>query len=112
MRSGWLRRRHHGVYLAGPLEAPHTPAMAAVLACGDGALLSHYPAAVLWDLCPPLDGPMHVTLPAGAHARPGIVVHRAALHPADITRRHGIPVTSLHAPSSTSPPRSTTSIAR
>ena len=37
---------------------------------------------------------MHVTLPAGAHRRPGIVVHRAALHPADITRRHGIPVTS------------------
>jgi len=94
VRSGWLRRRHRGVYLVGPLETPYTQAMAAVLAAGPRAVLSHYPAAVLWVLCPPLAGPMHVTLPAGAHARPGIVVHRAALHPADITRRHGIPVTS------------------
>jgi len=94
VRRGWLRQRYRGVYLVGPLETPHTPALAAVLACGDGALLSHYPAAVLWGLCPPLAGPMHVTLPAGAHARAGIVVHRAALHPADVTRCQGVPVTS------------------
>jgi very-short-patch-repair endonuclease len=37
---------------------------------------------------------MHVTLASGAHSRPGIVVHRATLHPADITHRHRIPVTS------------------
>lgn len=43
-RSGWLRRRHRGVYLVGPLEAPHTQAMAAVLASGLGALIAHYPA--------------------------------------------------------------------
>jgi very-short-patch-repair endonuclease/predicted transcriptional regulator of viral defense system len=94
VRSGWLRRRHRGVYLVGPLDTPHTRAMAATLAAGPGALLSHYPAAVLWGLRPPTDGPMHVTRPAGAHSRPGIIVHRAALHPADATHRHGIPVTS------------------
>jgi very-short-patch-repair endonuclease len=57
-------------------------------------VVSHYPAAVLWDWRPPREGPIHVTLPTGGHNRPGIIVHHTALHPADITRRHGIPVTS------------------
>ena len=92
VRAGWLRRLHHGVYLVGPLETPHTASMAAVLAT-DG-IVSSYPAAVLWDWRPPREEAIHVTLSTGAHNRPGIVVHRATLHPADITRRHGIPVTS------------------
>jgi very-short-patch-repair endonuclease len=94
--TGWLKRRHHGVYLVGPLETPHTAAMAAVLAYGDGALLSHYPAAVLWDVRPPPAHAMHVTiLRAGVKSRDGIRAHRTGkLHPADATRRHGIPVTS------------------
>ncbi len=66
--------------------------MAAVLATG--GVISHYPAAVLWDWRPPREGPIHVTLATGGHNRPGITVHRATLHPKDITRRHGIPVTS------------------
>jgi very-short-patch-repair endonuclease len=37
---------------------------------------------------------MHITLPSGAHRRPGITIHRAPLDPRDITRRYGIPVTS------------------
>src|SRR3954452_14257296 len=89
-RIGWLRSVHRGVYLAGPLETPHTVAMAAVLATG--GVISHSPAAVLWDWRPPREGPMHVT--AAGRTRAGIIVHRATLHPADITRRHGIPVTS------------------
>jgi very-short-patch-repair endonuclease len=92
MRSAWLRRLHRGVYLAGPLETPHTAAMAAVLATG-GAVFC-YSAAVLWDWRPPRDGPIDVVLRSGAHNRPGISVHRASLHPRDITRRHAIPVTS------------------
>jgi very-short-patch-repair endonuclease len=89
-RRGWLRRVHRGVYLVGPLAAEHTAAMAAVLAT-DGEV-SHYPAAVLWDWRPPREGPMHVI--AARRGRPGITVHRVALNPADISRRHGIPVTS------------------
>ena len=88
---GWLRRLHRGVYLVGPLETPHTRAMAAVLAT-DG-IVSSYPAAVLWDWRPPREGPMHV-IASAARSRPDIVVHHATLHPRDITRRHGIPVTS------------------
>jgi very-short-patch-repair endonuclease len=91
-RGGWLRSVHRGVYLVGPLDTSHTLAMAAVLAT-DG-IVSYYPAAVLWDWRPPREGPIHVTLPTGGHNRPGITVHRAKLHPADISRRHGIPVTS------------------
>jgi len=96
VRSGWLRRRHYGVYLVGPLETPHSAAMAAVLAYGPGALLSHYPAAVLWELRPPPAHEMHVIVAAsGVKSRDGVRAHRTAhLDPADATRRHGIPVTS------------------
>ena len=88
--GGYLRRWQHGVYLVGPLEAEHTAAMAAVLAT-DG-IVSSYPAAVLWDWRPPREGPMHVI--ASGRSRAGLVVHHTTLHPQDITRRHGIPVTS------------------
>jgi very-short-patch-repair endonuclease len=92
---GWLRRIHRGVYLLGPLEAAHSRAMAAVLAGGVGAVVSHYPAGVLWDWRAPREGPIDITVP-GRKVRPreGIRVHRATLDPRDITRRHGIPVTS------------------
>ena len=42
----------------------------------------------------PRDGPMDVTIAGGRRNAPGIRIHRATLHPHDITRRHGIPVTS------------------
>jgi very-short-patch-repair endonuclease len=94
--TGWLRRRHHGVYLVGPLETPLTNAMAAVLAYGEAALLSHYPAAVLWGLRPAPAKTMHVTIPGrDARSRDGIRAHSLRhLHPHDATRRQGIPVTS------------------
>ena len=95
LKRGWLRRLHRGVYLVGPLESPYSRMMAAALAAGPGALISHYPAAVIWDVRPPIDGPIDVTIPdRKARNRPGIIVHTARLHPKDITRRHGIPVTS------------------
>ena len=70
--------------------------MAAVLACGDRAALSHGSAAALWDL---LDSPavVHVTVPgsSGRRRRRGIRVHRS-IHFGDeqTTRRRGIPVTT------------------
>jgi len=95
VRRGWLRRKYRGVYLVGPLETPLTAAMAAVLAAGDGALLSHYPAAVLWGLRPPRPEPMHVTVVARDVRSAEFKVHRVAgLHPADATRKHGVRVTS------------------
>ena len=50
--KGWLQRRHRGVYLVGPLASPHTAAMAALLAVGPHAALSHRSAAVLHELLP------------------------------------------------------------
>ena len=57
--------------------------LAAVLACGDGALLSHRSAAALWGLSRPWAGAMDVTAPVGRqgiHRRDGIWIHRGRLH--------------------------------
>jgi very-short-patch-repair endonuclease len=94
IRTGWLRRVHRGAYLVGPLESEHSRLMAAVLATGPDSLVGHYPGAVLWDLRPPAEGPVDVIVPRKVRNRPGIRIHIATLHPADVTRRHGIPVTS------------------
>lgn len=52
--------------------------MAAVLACGPGAVLSHGAAAVLWELLRPLEGPIDATVPTqnGRRRRRGIRIHR------------------------------------
>jgi very-short-patch-repair endonuclease len=70
--------------------------MAAVLACGHGATLSHRSASELWAMLPPRSGPVDVTVPgtAGRRKRPGIRLHRSPLPtPAATTGRRGIPVT-------------------
>ncbi len=51
VRTGELIRIHAGVYAVGYRRVePVARAMAAVLACGQGALLSHDSAAALWGL--------------------------------------------------------------
>ena len=67
--------------------------MAAVLACGEGAALSHFAAAHLAKLIRGQQPPRpEVTVPTTAgRARPGIVVHRVkALPERDLTRIDGI----------------------
>lgn len=69
--------------------------MAAVLACGKGAVLSHRDAAALHDLRQIGSGAVHVTSP-GKHELTGIRCHEApTLRPADCTVIDAIPVTSL-----------------
>jgi very-short-patch-repair endonuclease len=69
--------------------------MAAVLACGRGAALSHRSAAALWGIHPALSGPIEVAVPVASERRcPGVRIHRReSLNPADVTRHKGIPVT-------------------
>ena len=70
--------------------------MAAALALGDGAVISHSSAAALWGFLPPRDGPIHVTVPGdnGRQRRPGIAVHRSRSLIAGVTtRRNGVAVT-------------------
>jgi predicted transcriptional regulator of viral defense system len=94
--NGWLRRVHRGVYLVGAVDPPLARPMAAVLCVGEGALLSHYPAAVLWGMRPAPARDIHVTVVARDARQPAEVhLHRVKhLHPSDARRRDGIPTTS------------------
>ncbi len=71
--------------------------MAAVLALGPGALLSHHAAASLWDLTVPRGGRVDVTAPDrnGRERRPGIDVHRSRIPDPESTVHARIPVTSV-----------------
>jgi very-short-patch-repair endonuclease len=66
--------------------------MAAVLACGPGAVASHTTAAALWGIHE-RERPLHVTTPRHRRARDGIVVHTSPSAWPAATTRHGIPVT-------------------
>jgi hypothetical protein len=71
--------------------------LAAVLACGDDAVLSHATAAALWRL-QGARGRIDVTAPRGRQGRPGrdgVRLHRARLFPGDVTEFAHIPVTSV-----------------
>jgi very-short-patch-repair endonuclease len=96
IRRHRLHRLHRGVYAVGHTAlAPLAREMAAVLACGEGAAISHRSAAVLWELAQPSDGPMDVTVPRGGRSRPGLRIHRGrSVGPRDVRTLRGIPVTS------------------
>jgi hypothetical protein len=92
---GRLYRSFPGVYSVGcPPITPLERAMAAVLACGPGAVLSHGSALSLWGIWKRWDIPFDVTTKLDRRPK-GIKVHRNKLHPADITRHLGIPTTTL-----------------
>ena len=98
VRAGRLHRLHRGVFAVGHRRLTREGRWtAAVLALGDGALLSHVSAAALWRLRPSGSAAVHVTVPttAGHRHRDGIVVHRSrTLTAADVASRDGIAVTS------------------
>ena len=95
--AGILHPLHGGrVYAVGldPLSVPGTY-LAAVMACGSGAVLSHRSAAGLWGLRPNSRW-LEVTAARGGKGVPGIEVHSSRmLAPQDFTRNEGIPVTSV-----------------
>ena len=93
---GRLHCVHRGVYRVGH-EAPLLFAReaAALLACGELAVLSHLAAGALWLLVPPDQTAVDVTvLNGGRRPRPGIRVHRSSLPWADVTTCRGLPVTT------------------
>jgi hypothetical protein len=96
-RSGRLHRKYRGVYAVGhpklPLEGKF---LAAVKACGPGAVLSHFSAAALWEMVE-WDGRRIETTICDTTPRThkGIRVHRTRyLEAVDIRRHKGIPVTA------------------
>lgn len=93
---GYMIPVHAGVYAVGHVNAtPVGRAMAAVLACGDGALLSHGSAATLWGFNKYWDMPYEVTVATSHRRRGGIKVHRSrTLVSQDITDQLGVRVTT------------------
>ena len=64
VQSGRLHRIHRGVYAVGHWRLSKEGVwLAAVLACGTGAVLSHRSAAALWRIIPQADGPTDVVVP-------------------------------------------------
>ena len=103
--KGRLHPIHRGVYAVGRPELTREGHfMAAVLACGPGATLSHASAAQLWRILalprqwhgPAPPTPIHVSLHTAAVRRAaGIQVHRRrSLTAADLTTHSGIPTTT------------------
>ena len=87
---------HAGVYAVGHVErTPLAKAMAAVLACGRDAAVSHGSAASLWGLTPRWTFPVEVVSPRD-HRLVDVMTHRSStLTRADIRVEKGIRVTSI-----------------
>jgi very-short-patch-repair endonuclease len=97
IRTGRLHPKWRGVYAVGRPELTREGEwMAAVLACGPGAVLSHASAAAAWQLRRDDGAKIEVSVQGRAARRPrGITVHRPrTLAAGDITRHQDIPVTS------------------
>lgn len=74
---------------------PRAHELAAVLACGPGALLSHRTAGALWGLLG-TPGRIEVTVPRSSGPRKGLVVHRSrVIHVDDRAVVNAIPATSV-----------------
>ena len=90
--TGRLHRRYRGVYAVGRPELTRCGEwMAATLACGANAALSHASAAALWGIVPDRGEPIEVSL-AGDRRPHGVEVHRRRSFEA--SRHEGIPVTT------------------
>jgi very-short-patch-repair endonuclease len=69
--------------------------MAAVLACGPGAVLSHRSAAQLWGIARRTAIVPEVTRPGFSRQRSNLVSHRSPIPLDEVCSERGIPVTSV-----------------
>jgi very-short-patch-repair endonuclease len=87
---------HRGVYAVGRRRLTRSGVwLAAVLACGPGAVLSHRSAAALWGVRRGDPSQTEVTAPGRVGRRKGIRAHRVTLRPDEMTVVDGIPVTTV-----------------
>lgn len=95
--AGRLHRLHYGVYAVGHASlSPYGECLAAVLACGRGALLSHGSAAWLLGLSRYGPKPLAVTAPIRRHPRSSIQLHHSVgLTLKDRQLEQNIPVTAV-----------------
>jgi very-short-patch-repair endonuclease len=98
VQAGRLHRVYRGVYAVGhPSLSREGHWLAAVLACGPDAVVSHRCAAAVWEIWSWGLAVIDVTVPGlgGRAVRPGIVLHRSkTLGEHDTTVRRGIAVTT------------------
>jgi very-short-patch-repair endonuclease len=99
LRAGHLHRLHREAFAVGHTRLSQRGHwLAAVLACGEGALLSHSSAAALWGLERPRGSRVDVTAPGGRQFLPGrhgIRLHRCRLRDGEGGSADGIPVTTV-----------------
>jgi very-short-patch-repair endonuclease len=96
-KNGLLYRVHHTVYLFGqPTFLPGAREFAAILACGEDAVVSHASAAGLYGLIEARHGDVEITVASrNGRRRAGIRIHRVdALHEDDRGHLRGIPIVS------------------
>ena len=99
--DGWIARGrlvalHRGVYAVGHrVLTVEGRWMAAVLAGGDRAALSHASAGDHWALTGLRRPLAHVTVARRRRARPGIVVHQSVISEDEVTVHEGIRVTTV-----------------
>jgi very-short-patch-repair endonuclease len=92
--GGLLHPVHRGVYAVGHPGVTREGAwMAAVLAAGPAAVLSHRSAAALWGIRKSSRAAVDITAPR-LRRRAGIKSHREVLPPDEVTIHDGIPVTN------------------
>lgn len=97
MRRGHLVPLHRGIYAVGHARLRREGYwLAAVLAVGPGAVLSHRDAAALYAIRPSNASRIDVTTAGRGSGGSAIRVHRVrSLDPADVTKVAGIPVTTV-----------------
>ena len=95
--TGALERVAHGIYRLDqhPLH-PHTDLILVALWAGPGSAISHDSALVVYDLGQAMPAMVHVSVPGVFRgARPGVLVHRVGLSPAEVRIWDEVPVTSV-----------------
>lgn len=94
--AGRLHRVHREVFALTQWPIGHCGEwMAAILACGDRALLSHRSAAAIWGLMRRGAAPTVEVTAALGRSRPGIVVHQGGIAEVDRAVVNAIPVTTV-----------------
>jgi hypothetical protein len=95
LAAGRLHQVHRGVYAVGhPLLTRRGRELAAVMAAGPDAVLSHQSAAALLGLMS-WGGKVHVTAARSRGRLDQVVVHRSrGLHADEVARAEGLPCTS------------------
>jgi Transcriptional regulator, AbiEi antitoxin len=95
--AGRLHPVQRGVYAVGhPGLTTPGRCLAAVLSCGQDALLSHESAAWMWGISIQLPSTLEITAGTERRSRPGLKTHSArTLHPDDRASTGDVPVTAV-----------------